>query len=185
MTTDFSVTRAASTIREMMNARGYRETTARPIITGNYPPMSFSDKKGKECVAVKWLLPETGRVGVKDTRMLIEEMIKAGITHVIIVLSKDLTSFAANELSNCTSIKIEKWLLYNLQVNPTSFFLTPTQRLLTTQEKKSIGVKLAKLPKMLSNDAIARFYGAKKGAVFKIERQSPDGCKYNVYRIVI
>ena len=183
MSADEHVVRAAKTIKDMMNARGYREITDLSMIAGDGPQMAFTERRNNR-VVVKWLLPSNSRIGVKDTRLLVEEMNKANIKHVIMVVAKDLTSFACNELSNC-SLRIEKWLINNLQVNPLTFFLTPEHRMLTLLEKKALGIKHTKLPRMMLSDAIARFYGARKGNIFEIKRISPDGFQYTVYRIVV
>jgi len=183
MSADVHVVRAAKTIRDMMHVRGYREQPDISKMAGDGPSMAFTERRNNR-VVVKWLLPLKSRVGVKDTRLLVEEMNRANIKHVIMVVAKDLTSFACTELSNC-SLRIEKWLISNLQVNPLTFFLTPEHRMLTLTEKKALKIVQSKLPRMMLSDAIARFYGAKKGNIFEIKRISPDGFQYTVYRIVV
>ena len=171
---------AARTIREMMAVRSLKEVHHRPLSASDGPPMTFQSKHA--LVVVKWMLPTT-KVGVKDIRQLCEEMRKNDIQHVLLVLTNDLTSFAANEIST-SSYRIERWLLSALQINPTHFFLTPQHRLLSAKEKKGLKVTVSKLPKMLASDSIARFYGARRGAVFEITRKSPDGFAYLAYRCV-
>ena len=173
---------AARTIREMMALRSFKETNQPLVSPGDGPPLTFQYKQ-TSVVAVKWMLPDA-KVGVKDIRQLCDEMRKNDIQHVLLVLTNDLTSFAANEISAC-AYRIERWLLSALQINPTHFFLTPQHRLLSASEKKKLKVSISKLPRMLMSDAIARFYGARRGAVFEITRKSPDGFSYVAYRCVV
>ena len=89
---------AARTIREMMATRSFKEIGQRSVSPGDGPPMTFQSKH--TVVGVKWMLPDA-KVGVKDIRQLCEEMRKNDIKHILLVLTNDLTSFAAHEVVLC------------------------------------------------------------------------------------
>tara|TARA_X000000950_G_scaffold181227_1_gene219760 strand:+ start:36218 stop:36772 length:555 start_codon:yes stop_codon:yes gene_type:complete len=179
------VDRAKGTLQSMMRDRGYRDSAqGGGVSPGDGPDLCFK-ARGRETVSVRWLLSES-KAGVREIRQLLEDMRARSANHVLLVFVKPLTTFAANELSKSEK-RIELWMVDRLQYNPTLYFLTPEHRLLNQAERKTFVEKtaVATLPKILASDAIARWYGAKRGAIFEIRRQSPDGFCYVVYRVVV
>jgi DNA-directed RNA polymerase I, II, and III subunit RPABC1 len=64
--------------------------------------------------------------------------------------------------------------LDNLTVNPTKHFLVPRHELLSKEEKervlKELNLTIDKIPRILKEDPIAEYYGAKVGDLFRIYR---------------
>ena len=90
--------------------------------------------------------------------------------------------------------KDEKDFFPNIEIisknkNRKEFGTYPKHELITDEEKKELlkiyRAKEIHLPKMLASDPIARYFGARKGQIFKITRGSESSGDYIYYRIVV
>nr|BAS01487.1 RNA polymerase I, II and III 24.3 kDa subunit [Lotharella vacuolata] len=82
---------------------------------------------------------------------------------------------------------VELFYEYELVLNAVKHYLVPDHELLYFLEKKKLldcyKIKESQLPKILINDPIARYYGARKGDIFKITRYSETVGVYVTYRV--
>ena len=78
------------------------------------------------------------------------------------------------------------YLLFLILVSPQQ--LVPDHIVLTAQEKSQVLEKyMAKdqqLPRLMTIDPVARYYGLKRGQVVKIVRESKTAGRYVAYRLV-
>lgn len=93
-----------------------------------------------------------------------------------------------NQPIQSQSLFIEYFTFDELMYNPTHHIYVPKHILLNEVQKLEVLKKFrcseSELPKILESDRIARYYGAKKGDVFKIIRSSKEG-KQDFYRLVV
>jgi DNA-directed RNA polymerases I, II, and III subunit RPABC1 len=117
------------------------------------------------------------RIGVKPIRELAEKMEEKAITRGIIIVQQPLTAFA--------KVFMESELI----VNVTHHELVPTHIPLAVEEKKNLldryRVKDNQLPRILTSDPVARYFGMKKGQVVKIIRPSETAGRYVTYRLCV
>jgi DNA-directed RNA polymerase I, II, and III subunit RPABC1 len=129
------------------------------------------------------------KVGVNTIRQYIEEMQKNGVKQSIIVVKNSITAFAKQVFIDAKPLQIEYFKENELLVDKLSHVLVPKHELLEEDEKKELlkiyKLKETQLPKIFSSDPISKYFGAKKGQVFKITRNSESSGEYIYYRIVI
>jgi DNA-directed RNA polymerase I, II, and III subunit RPABC1 len=106
---------------------------------------------------------------------------------VIIVQDKQ-TPQIAKELQNDEYKLYEIFSMKNLMFNITHHEIVPKHILLTQEEAdqilKQYQTTRAQLPKLLTTDPVAKYYGMKAGDVCKIIRQSPMTGESYYYRIL-
>ena len=106
---------------------------------------------------------------------------------VIIVQDKQ-TPQIAKELQNDEYKLYEIFSMKNLMFNITNHEIVPKHILLTHEEVdmilKQYQTTRAQLPKLLTTDPVAKYYGMKAGDVCKIIRQSPMTGESYYYRIL-
>lgn len=128
----------------------------------------------------------TLKVGINTIRQYIKQMQQEEITHSIIIVKDDITSFAKQSSKNLT---IEYFKENELYLNKLEHFLVPKYSVLSESEKKEVleyyKIKEYQLPKQSIDDPITKHFGAKKGQVFKIIRISETCGEYIYYRIVV
>jgi DNA-directed RNA polymerase I, II, and III subunit RPABC1 len=129
------------------------------------------------------------KVGVFTIRQYIKDMKDNNVSRAIIIVKDAITSFARQVFAEETKLIIEHFRENELLVDKLKHVLVPKHELISSEEKKELlkiyGIKDIHLPKMLSSDAIAKYFGALKGEVFKITRVSETGGEYIYYRIVV
>ncbi|KAF7693615.1 DNA-directed RNA polymerases I, II, and III subunit RPABC1 [Cucumispora dikerogammari] len=87
-----------------------------------------------------------------------------------------------------TELFIEYFTKDELMYNPTHHIYVPQHTLLSDEEKLEILKKYKcsefELPKILETDRICRYFGGRKGQVFKINRKTKEG-NQDFYRLVV
>lgn len=128
------------------------------------------------------------KVGVFTIRQYIKEMQDNKVDQAIIVVKDAVTAFAKQEFIEAKPLVIECFKENELLVDKLEHVLVPKHELISEDEKKELlkiyKVKESQLPKILSSDPIARYFGGRKGQIFKITRPSESSGDYIYYRIV-
>ena len=114
---------------------------------------------------INLVLVTYSKSGVKETRLAVEECKKNSKN--IIVFVSPLTTFSSRMIEeNRNLVNIEVWTSSDLICNPCAHFLCPKHEILTPQEKEevlnSLKVNSGEVPKILANDPVVRFKGARE-----------------------
>lgn len=114
---------------------------------------------------------------------------------VIFVLNSTISASSKKIKFENSECSIQVFELSELQMNISRHMLQPKMELITDKEainevltKYSMGdtkLKLGNFPQILRDDAMAKYYHAKQGNMFKIYRVSPTSGINIVYRIVV
>uniref|UniRef100_A0A671REI9 DNA-directed RNA polymerases I, II, and III subunit RPABC1 n=1 Tax=Sinocyclocheilus anshuiensis TaxID=1608454 RepID=A0A671REI9_9TELE len=106
--------------------------------------------------------PEETKVGIKTIKMYCQRMQEENITRAIIVVQTGMT--------------------------PSAKQLVPEHIVMTREEVTELlaryKLKETQLPRIQSNDPVARYFGLKRGQVVKIIRPSETAGRYITYRLV-
>ena len=195
--------KAYQTIIKMLSKRGYKSSEIPHYDSGEFDSIPRSEltflvnpnpDSNKELDGPLYVFfPDEEKVGVKPIRTYRTTMTEEKIKHGIIIVKEGITSFANGEIQAASRLDeplfLETFSENELVVDITEHELVPKHELLTTNDKNKLletfSIKDIQLPKILSNDPISRYFGAKKGQVFKITRPSETAGTYISYRIVI
>jgi DNA-directed RNA polymerase I, II, and III subunit RPABC1 len=105
-------------------------------------------------------------------------------TNVIYVVKVKPNTFVYKEIKENDEI----FLMSELIFNRTKHRLVPKHVLISEVEKKDVlstyDCRDTQIPRMVTTDYIARYFGAKAGDMFKIHRPSPSSGMYITYRVV-
>ncbi|GAB2224669.1 hypothetical protein Droror1_Dr00005435, partial [Drosera rotundifolia] len=190
------------TLMEMLNDRGYDVAEFEINMTKQQFIQKYGENmKREDLVILKARInnpeeqiyvffPDGDKVGVKTVKDCANRMKSENISRAILVTKRNLTPFAKSCLSDIQSkFYIETFMESELLINVTKHDLVPTHQLLSDEEKKTLleryTVKEIQLPRMQQTDAVARYYGLKRGQVVKIIRPSETAGQYVTYRYVI
>jgi DNA-directed RNA polymerase subunit H (RpoH/RPB5) len=159
-----------TTLCEMMTDRGY-------ILDGE-PEELFEEKYyftnpiTEEKILV--ICNINKKVGKQDIRNIFIILESDDISHCIIIVDGQLTP-DANKAINMSQQRIEVFTTDNLVFNVTKHILVPEHIPLNEQEKKDLltryHIKENQIPRMLSSDPVAMYYGLLQGTVVKIIRE--------------
>ena len=107
---------------------------------------------------------------------------------VIIIVQEKPTPQIAKELQNDEFKSYEIFLTKNLMFNITQHEIVPRHILLGEEDAKKVlnefQATKQQLPKLLSTDPVAKYYGMKSGDICKIIRHSPMTGESFYYRMV-
>ncbi|CAD6343700.1 unnamed protein product [Miscanthus lutarioriparius] len=99
-----------------------------------------------------------------------------------------IMSKAREAIKEIFPFKVDTFQITELLVNITKHVLKPKHQVLTAEEKakllKEYNVMDAQLPRMLENDAVARYYGLGKGTVVKVIYDSELTGNHVTYRCI-
>lgn len=105
-------------------------------------------------------------------------------TDVIYVVKVKPNTFVYKEIKENDEI----FLMSELVFNRTKHRLVPKHVLMSEVEKKDVlstyDCRDTQIPRMVTTDYVARYFGAKAGDMFKIYRPSPSSGMYITYRVV-
>lgn len=188
------------TIIEMLHDRNYTVTDEEKNL--NYSDFSekfyenqinfegtYKDNDDKLILIYFFLENKTfGKKDLVGLKTLVNEKYVDKDLNIIIVLQDKPTSQINKEILIEDYKNIEIFLVKNLLVNVTKHIFVPKHEILSQEEGKKILEKFKctrlQLPKILSSDAIAKYYGMKPGQICKITRNSNITGESIYYRLV-
>lgn len=134
--------------------------------------------------------PSEPKLNVKIAKRYAERMRTENVLRGIIVTKDAPTPIAKRAIEDLSQkYYIEVFLDAELLVNVSNHMLVPKHEVLSNEEKKELlkryTVKEMQLPRMQSNDPMAKYLGIRRGQVVKITRDSETAGKYITYRFVI
>jgi DNA-directed RNA polymerase I, II, and III subunit RPABC1 len=133
--------------------------------------------------------PQMSKVGVNTIRQYTKSMEDENVVNAIIVYDNSITAFAKQQTDQNKNINIEYFKKSELMVDKISHVLVPKHELISDEEKKELlkiyKIKDMHVPKIYSTDQIAKYFGAKRGQVFKITRNTETSGESIYYRIVV
>lgn len=181
------------TILEMLHDRGY-------FVPESEITMSFSEFNNSfvnpgqleqvykgENKQVLVFFSEEQKLSVKNVRPILDNAKHHNITNVIIAVQDGYSPQVSDVIREFKEKNVEIFKENELLFNVTKHELVSKHRIMTEKEKKKflekIRVKEEQLPQIMSDDVVARYYGAKKGDLFEIIRKSESGEISYYYRI--
>lgn len=134
--------------------------------------------------------PDDPKIGVKTIQGYVMRMEEEDVRKAIVVVRMGLTPSAKQAMRNVgPEYFMEDFLESELLINITEHELVPRHIVLGPEEKAELfnRYKLAEsqLPKLLTSDPVARYYGFKRGQVIKIIRRSDTAGRYVTHRLVV
>jgi len=132
-----------------------------------------------------------GKVGVQQIKTYTERMKEQAVRRAVLVVETNLTPFAKQSIAEALhhGYKFETFSEPELLVNITRHSLVPIHQLLSREEKQQLlqryKVKEMQLPRIQSNDPVARYMGLEKGQVVRIVRPSETAGRYVTYRYTV
>ncbi|KAL0379822.1 UNVERIFIED_CONTAM: DNA-directed RNA polymerase V subunitC [Sesamum angustifolium] len=113
---------------------------------------------------------------------------KETLDRVILILQSKMNVHAQKVLDEYP-VKVETFPITGLLFNITKHFLATKHEILTPEDKETLlkkhSIEDKQLPRMLENDAIAKYYGLEKGQVVKVTRSSAVAGLVVTYRCVM
>jgi len=147
-------------------------------------------KEENRTAYVSYIL-ETKTFSKKDLQNLknyIDETFPSKEMTVIIIVREKPTPQIAKELQNDEFKSYEIFLTKHLMFNITHHEIVPKHIILNEDEAKKVLDEFQatknQLPKLLSNDPVAKYYGMKSGDICKVIRHSPMTGESFYYRMV-
>jgi DNA-directed RNA polymerase I, II, and III subunit RPABC1 len=130
------------------------------------------------------------KLGKKEIDRYLLQMRTEEVKRAILVLQQQPTSFASQIINRLSDeLTLEVFLDHELMVNITQHELVPQHEVLNDDQKKALlaryKLKETQLPRILKTDAVARYYGLKRGQVVKVIRPSETAGRYVTYRMVM
>jgi DNA-directed RNA polymerases I, II, and III subunit RPABC1 len=134
--------------------------------------------------------PEKSSIGISVMKKFVSHCTANNFKAGILVTSMPLSAQARKVISVTQQYtQVECFLEEDLLVNITHHDLVPKHVLLSREEKtallKRYRLKETQLPRILSKDPIARYFGLKRGQVVKIIRTSETAGRYASYRLCV
>ena len=147
-----------------------------------------NDEKGKIYV---YFHNENKTIPKGDLKNLLNKLIETYNDEeikLIVLLKEKGNGSIFKEINKEIYKNVEIFMNKNMIFNITHHEFVPRHILLSNEEEKEVLEKYSttinKLPKILKNDPVARYYGMKTNQICKIIRNSPEVGDYVYYRLV-
>lgn len=128
-------------------------------------------------------------IGIKQMRTFAHHIDEHKFHTGIMITQGPVTSAALKIMSAVAGHVIETFVEQDLLVNITLHELVPKHVLMSSEEKKKLleryRLKESQLPRIQTNDPMAKYLGLRRGQVVKIIRRSETAGRYASYRWVI
>jgi DNA-directed RNA polymerase subunit H (RpoH/RPB5) len=123
----------------------------------------------------------TAKLGIEQFRRIIDHDPHPRLLFV----SRDAPS--SRSIAYCEEVGVELWSFDQLIFPIIDHIYQPRFMVLDQEEQKKVEqmYRGMVLPRMASQDPVARWYGMKKGQVVRIERGLPSGATMVVHRVVV
>ena len=156
-------------------------------------PLDIKLTKDNKTIYIKYFL--NSKIRMSNIQQLIinmkEELLEEN--DELIIITKDKLSNELNldsvfeTLLNIDKMFVQVFWLDTLIINITKHQLVPKHRIVTEQEKEQLLDKYSitsynQLPVILKTDAVAKYYGMRRGNVVEITRPSETAGEYINYR---
>ena len=168
--------KVVQTIIEMLQDRGYN------IEKGG---LHIQGKKGDE--TLKIYHDDSSKIGIKEIKIILEDMETNQVNQGILVYSGSITHYAKQFLKDDVQ-GIQYFHEDELTFNITHHTFVPEHIKVSNEVKQTLlnkyKVGAKNLPWIFSTDPVVKYHGGKVGDVFKIIRDNSDGRSVN-YRICI
>ncbi|KAM0688305.1 hypothetical protein COBT_000444 [Conglomerata obtusa] len=132
---------------------------------------------------------DEAKVGLKNLKTLVDSFERQGIRNIILICKENLSPSSNKHIEAISNFNIEVFKEKELLFNVTKHELVPKHRVLNEIEKKEVlegrRIKEYQLPKILKTDPVARYFGAKRGDVFEIQRKSETAGISLYFRLVV
>ena len=183
------------TLNKMMEDRGYtideknkelnfekwKELKGKPLEKGLYFKQDPNNPGDVKRCYYEYI--DAPKIALRQINMFFEQMKAGEVDNGIIIISGQLAPQAKTKIQEInTEIQIECFSVSELVVNITEHELVPKHVLLSDKEKKALleryKIKESQLPKILTTDPVAKYFGLKRGDVVKIIRVSETAGRY-------
>ncbi|KAG0434801.1 DNA-directed RNA polymerases I, II, and III subunit RPABC1 [Dictyocoela muelleri] len=128
------------------------------------------------------------KISLKSIKLIIDDLERQNIKKLILI-SEEGASYSAQKVIDECNLEIDFFKIKELMFNVTKHILVPKHRIMSENEKieylNKRKISENELPKILKSDPVAKYFGARKGDVFEIERNSSTAGISYYYRIVI
>lgn len=170
--------------------RGRMNFTARPTpeTLTKYTPMPTKAKPNPEpeVGTIHFEFNNDSNVGIKQLKNFAHEIDKQSYYTGVFVSTVAPTAAALKLIPTLLPKILEVFKEEDLLVNITKHELVPKHQVLSPEEKKYLlqryRLKETQLPRIKSEDPVAKYLGVRKGQVVKIIRKSETAGRYASYR---
>lgn len=141
---------------------------------------STHTQEGRRKMYISYLIPlaDKNSVSKDQIKELLEYIIDKNIYHIMLITQAKISANASSSINKIIDRKFERFLFDDLKINITKHVLVPKHTLATKEEEEEyvryFGDK-NKMKRILTIDAIQKYYDFPVGSIVKIER------KYLVY----
>ena len=153
-------------------------------------PHTFTAACTKTSQPILVLYIDDPKLGIQSVKSIESKMKDYSVRNSIVIYDNNLTSFAKTAIVNMKQdgYDIELFTTKELSYNVTKHVLVPQHTLLDASDKAEIleffRITEKRLPFILYSDPVARYYGAKPGDLFQINRKT-EGVGTNPYFRVV
>ena len=131
------------------------------------------------------------KLGIQVVKVIENILIDTHVNHAIVVYENSITPCAKSGILSLINdgdgYNIEMFTSLELMYNVNNHHLVPKHTILDADEKKEVlqffKVTDKRLPYIMQSDPIARYFGAKVGTMFRIDRDEFQSVPY--YRVVV
>lgn len=190
--------RMYKTISEMLIDRGYNiDKTENKVFEYTFQEFLDNEDILLTTITIKPLNPndknlmiffsQEETMGIKPVQNILSSLKDNNSDHAILILKKSLTPFARKMISDNNEFRIEIFEQEDLIVNITKHPYASKHIILTNDQKieffKTSRLQESQIPRILSSDPIAKYYGIKRGQLIKIVEL--DKHNKNMYYMIV